>query len=158
MTDELNQVLRARRGKLETLREKGVEPFAYGYDVTASCADTDRVYREMEESGSLDSDGYGEVVRIAIPLIEVPEKVERFAASLFGNTTVSGVIVDKEGKPLEGLRALLYKDEMMLNRPEFVSQPTGSDGQFVVSFPQGGTYYLAARNVLGGTPAPGDNH
>ena len=65
MTDELNQVLRARREKLETLREKGVEPFAYGYDVTASCADTDRVYREMEESGSLDSEGYGEVVRIA---------------------------------------------------------------------------------------------
>ncbi len=65
MTDELNQVLRARREKLEALREKGVEPFAYGYDVTASCADTDRVYREMEESGSLDPEGYGEVVRIA---------------------------------------------------------------------------------------------
>jgi len=97
-----------------------------------------------------------EVARIAIPLIEVPEKVERFAASLFGNTTITGTIVDKDGTPLEGLRALLYKDMMMLNRPEYVSQPTGKDGKFVVSFPKGGTYYLAARNVLGGTPAPGE--
>jgi hypothetical protein len=98
----------------------------------------------------------GEVKQIAIPLIEVPEKVERFASSLFGNTTVSGIIVNQDGQPLEGLRALLYKDEMMLNRPEYVSQPTGPDGKFVISFPQGGTYFLAARNVLGGTPAPGE--
>ncbi len=98
----------------------------------------------------------GEVARIEIPLIEVPEKVERFASSLFGNTTITGTIVDKDGKPLEGMRALLYKDMMMLNRPEYVSQPTGKDGKFVISFPTGGTYYLAARDVLGGTPAPGE--
>ncbi len=41
----------------------------------------------------------------------------------------------------------------MLNRPEFVSQPTGKDGKFVISFPQGGAYFLAARDMLGGTPA-----
>ncbi|PLY00111.1 MAG: hypothetical protein C0623_07970 [Desulfuromonas sp.] len=98
----------------------------------------------------------GEVARVEIPLIEVPQKVERFASSLFGNTAISGTIVDKDGNPLAGLRALLYKDEMMLNRPEYVSQPTGPDGEFIISFPKGGTYYLAARNVLGGTPAPGE--
>lgn len=98
----------------------------------------------------------GEVKAITIPLIEVPEKVERFASSLFGNTAITGTIVDSEGKPLKGLRALLYKDNTMLNRPEFVSQPTGKDGKFVISFPQGGTYFLAARDMLGGTPAPGE--
>ncbi len=98
----------------------------------------------------------GEVARVAIPLIEVPGKVERFADSLFGNTTISGTIVDTDGTPLEGLRALLYRDSSMLNRPEYVSQPTGKDGAYVISFPKGGTYYLAARNVLGGTPAPGE--
>jgi hypothetical protein len=44
----------------------------------------------------------------------------------------------------------------MLNRPLYVSQPTGADGRFQLSFPVGGTYYLAARNTLGGTPTPGD--
>lgn len=98
----------------------------------------------------------GEVKRVAIPLIEVPEKVDRFATSLFGNTTISGTIVGREGQPIEGLRALLYSDSMMIKRPDYVSQPTGKDGHFVLSFPQGGTYFLAARNLLGGIPGPGE--
>ena len=98
----------------------------------------------------------GEVSRIIIPLIEVPAKVEKFASTLFGETTISGTIVDVDGKPLPGMRALLYTDSSMLNRPEYVSRPTGSDGKFVLSFPQGGTYFLAARDQLGGTPAPGE--
>lgn len=98
----------------------------------------------------------GQIARLSIPLIEVPAKVERFASSLFGNTTITGIIVDQEGKPLDGLRALLYTESTMLNRPAYVSQPTGRDGRFVLSFPQGGTYFLAARNTLGGTPGPGE--
>ena len=53
-------------------------------------------------------------------------------------------------------QALLYADESMLNRPLYVSAPTGPDGTFQLSFPVGGAYYLAARNSLGGTPAPGE--
>ena len=98
----------------------------------------------------------GEVQRVAIPVIEVPEKVERFAASLLGNTTITGTIVDMEGRPVEGLRAILYTDSTMISRPEYVSQPTKKDGEFVISFPEGGTYFLAARNVLGGTPMQGE--
>lgn len=93
---------------------------------------------------------------VHIPLITVPEKVERYATSLFGNTTISGRILDASGQPVAGLLALLYDDPMMLNRPLYVSQPTGSDGSFVISFPKGGIYYLAARDELGGTPAPGE--
>lgn len=98
----------------------------------------------------------GEVARVNLPVIEVPEKVARHAASLFGNTRISGRIVDVEGKPMAGIKALLYADSTMLDRPLYVSQPSGQDGTFVLSFPQGGTYYLAARDRLGGTPAPGE--
>jgi len=98
----------------------------------------------------------GEVASVHIPVIMVPEKVERYASKLFGNTTIAGRIIDANGKPIAGLKALLYDDPMMLNRPLYVSQPTGADGTFVLSFPNGGTYYLAARNVLGGTPSPGE--
>jgi len=98
----------------------------------------------------------GEVARVSIPVIEVPEKVSRHADKLFGNTRISGRVVDAEGKPVKGIKAMLYADSMMLDRPLYVSQPTGPDGTFVLSFPEGGTYYLAARDKLGGTPAPGE--
>lgn len=97
-----------------------------------------------------------EVARVQIPLIEVPEKVERYAATLFGNTSISGRIVDQAGKPVAGVHAILYADMTMLNRPAYVSQPSDAEGNFVVSFPDGGIYYLAARSVLGGTPQPGE--
>lgn len=98
----------------------------------------------------------GVVTRVHIPLIEVPEKVSRHAASLFGNTSVSGRVLDSQGQPVAGLQVLLYDDAMMLNRPLYVSQKTAADGRYQLSFPKGGHYYLAARSELGGTPAPGE--
>lgn len=98
----------------------------------------------------------GAVVRVALPVIAVPEKISRHAATMFGQTRLSGRIVDREGQPLAGLQALLYADDAMLNRPLYVSQPTGPDGLFQLSFPVGGSFFLAARDTLGGTPAPGE--
>ena len=98
----------------------------------------------------------GSIKRVHIPLIEVPEKVSRHAANLFGNTSVSGRVLDPKGDPVAGLQVLLYEDSMMLNRPLYVSQKTDADGRYQLSFPKGGHYYLAARNELGGTPAPGE--
>ncbi|MBW6512613.1 MAG: carboxypeptidase-like regulatory domain-containing protein [Desulfuromonadaceae bacterium] len=97
-----------------------------------------------------------QVARIGIALLEVPDKVERYAEHLFGDTSLQGQIVDVAGNPVAGMRAILYANAQMLNRPLFVSQPTGADGRFMLSFPHGGTYYLAARNTLGGAPGPGD--
>lgn len=93
---------------------------------------------------------------LTIPLLEVPEKVERLAGSLFGGTSLSGRIVTRDGRPVSGARAILYAEPQMLNRPLFVSRPSDADGRFVLSFPHGGTYYLAARQQLGGAPAPGE--
>lgn len=98
----------------------------------------------------------GTPLRVHIPLIEVPEKVDRHAASLFGNTLVAGQILDQSGKPVAGVQVLLYNDPVMLNRPLYVSQKTKADGTYQLSFPKGGHYYLAARSELGGTPAPGE--
>ncbi|NJC87130.1 MAG: DUF4198 domain-containing protein [Desulfuromonas sp.] len=100
--------------------------------------------------------GKESVTKVSLPVIAVPEKVSRHAATMFGQTRLSGTIVDRDGKPLAGVQALLYADESMLNRPLYVSQPTGADGFFQLSFPSGGNFFLAARNNLGGTPAPGE--
>ena len=98
----------------------------------------------------------GELARVAIAMVEVPEKVSELADQIFGETSVAGRVVDLEGTPVAGVRVLLYDDQMMLNRPLYVSQPSGPDGRFVLSFPRGGVYYLSARNHLGGPPAPGE--
>lgn len=97
-----------------------------------------------------------QVVSVQLPVIEVPDNVKRHAGSMFGGTRISGRIVDARGEPVPGLVAMLYEDSSMLNRPLYVSVRTGPDGRFVLTFPQGGTYFLAARNELGGTPAPGE--
>lgn len=97
----------------------------------------------------------GELARVAIAMLEVPQKVSRLADSLFGETSISGKVVNAAGQPVAGIRALLYSDPMMLNRPLYVSQPSAADGSFVLSFPNGGIYFLAARDALGGPPVPG---
>lgn len=98
----------------------------------------------------------GDVARVQVPVIEVPDKGDRYATTLFGNTQITGRILNTEGLPVQGVRAMLYDDPMMLNRPLYVSQESAADGSFALSFPKGGIYYLSARNTLGGTPAPGE--
>ena len=98
----------------------------------------------------------GRVALRSIPVLEVPEKIDLLSSSLFGQTSLRGQIVDQAGQPVAGVRAVLYSDAQMFNRPGYVSQPTDAQGIFVLSFPHGGTYYLAARQQLGGAPAPGE--
>jgi len=98
----------------------------------------------------------GRVAKVAVPMLEVPEKVDTLQATLFGENSIRGRILDPEGKPVAGARAMLYDDPQMFNRPLYVSAPTGADGAYVLSFPHSGTYYLAARDTLGGAPGPGE--
>lgn len=98
----------------------------------------------------------GVVNRIGIDMVEVPEKVSRLADTMFGKTSIHGKVLNAVGSAVVGVRVLLYADETMLNRPLYVSQPSAADGSYVLSFPKGGTYFLAARNKLGGAPGPGE--
>jgi len=98
----------------------------------------------------------GEVLTIGIDLVEVPQKVKTQADHMFGHTSISGKVQNTVGAPVAGVRVLLYPDATMLNRPLYVSQPSDSNGDYVLSFPKGGTYFVAARNKLGGAPAPGE--
>ena len=58
MTDELNFVQRARREKLDALIERGVPPFAYGFDRTHVAAAAVRLL-------PADQHEEGEAVRVA---------------------------------------------------------------------------------------------
>lgn len=62
--DDLSQVMRHRREKLQTLRDRGVEPFAYNFDATHQAAPTIAAFEAAEAAESLDEGGFGETVRI----------------------------------------------------------------------------------------------
>jgi hypothetical protein len=69
---------------------------------------------------------------------------------------IAGRVVDAEGKPVGGLRVHVYDHVQMSERPKFVSAKTGPDGRYRVPLPEGGTYYICARDKYGGPPKVGD--
>jgi len=71
-------------------------------------------------------------------------------------TGLAGRILDADGKPVEGARVNVYDHVQMSERPKFVSEKSGPDGRYLIYLPQGGTYYLAARDKFGGPPKLGD--
>lgn len=92
--------------------------------------------------------------------LEAPLKVgdeRRLSAELPETRTgLAGQILDSEGNPVEGARVHIYDHVQMSERPKYVSEKTGPDGRFLISLPEGGTYYLAARDKFGGPPKLGD--
>ncbi len=64
MTEDLSQVLRIRREKLERLLEQGIAPFAYRYARTHETRQARELFRKEEEAGRLDEKGDGSEVRI----------------------------------------------------------------------------------------------
>ncbi|GAB4178523.1 MAG: hypothetical protein Tsb0017_15380 [Geothermobacteraceae bacterium] len=98
----------------------------------------------------------GEVRQVVVPMLEVPDKSAEQTADTRGIARLSGTVRDAAGRPAAGVRVVLYRDAGMLNRPDLVSEPTGADGSWQLHPTETGTWYLAARNTLGGAPAPGD--
>jgi hypothetical protein len=71
-------------------------------------------------------------------------------------TGISGTVRDSDGKPVQGARVQAYQHSQMSERPKYVSEGSGVDGSYSLFFPEGGTYYLAARNKFGGPPKIGE--
>ncbi|RMH18678.1 MAG: lysine--tRNA ligase, partial [Gemmatimonadetes bacterium] len=65
MSEELNQVERVRREKLEALQERGLEPYAYNYPRTHASADARVLFEQAEAADDLDENGHGAVVGVA---------------------------------------------------------------------------------------------
>ena len=72
-----------------------------------------------------------------------------------GITAVEGVVLDSEGKPVEGVAVFGYKKAAMRGRPLFTSDKTGQDGKYILRVHEGGKYYLRVRDVYGGGPPVG---
>ena len=67
-------------------------------------------------------------------------------------TAIEGIITDSNGQPLEGVYAFAFAKAFVSGKPLFASEPSNGKGQFRLNLAEGGTYYLKARNDLGGGP------
>jgi lysyl-tRNA synthetase class 2 len=63
--EDLSQVLRHRREKLQALQERGVQPFAYNFDPSETAAGAIGAFEAAEEGGELNEAGQGTDVRVA---------------------------------------------------------------------------------------------
>ncbi len=63
--DELSQVMQVRREKLDELRSRGIEPYAYNFDSSTTAVQASESFATAEEGGRLDEGGDGESVRLA---------------------------------------------------------------------------------------------
>ena len=62
MGEDLSQVLRVRREKLEAIRDAGIEPFAYNFEPSTTSAETIASFEASEGAGSLSESGEGAAV------------------------------------------------------------------------------------------------
>ena len=69
MTEELNQVMKVRREKLDLLAERGIQPFAYRFSRSHEASEAHKLFQGEEAAGSLPEDGLGSPAKVAGRLI-----------------------------------------------------------------------------------------
>jgi hypothetical protein len=98
----------------------------------------------------------GEINIDLMALRKLGDVKEDIAADEKTDTSFSGAILDSDGEPIDGIRVHAYDHIQMSERPKFVSEKTGPDGKYKIYIPEGGTYYICARDKFGGPPKVGD--
>jgi lysyl-tRNA synthetase class 2 len=64
MSEDLNQVMKIRREKLDLLVGKGINPFPYNFERSHAAASAADTFQNAEEAGELSEDGHGPTVRV----------------------------------------------------------------------------------------------
>jgi hypothetical protein len=72
-----------------------------------------------------------------------------------GYPILSGVIKDKNGKPVSGLFVMLYSSKEMQGKPLYISSRSNTNGEFSIKTPPG-KYFVLARENIGGPPISGE--
>lgn len=81
----------------------------------------------------------------------VSKKISRMS------TAIVGRISDYDGNYLEGVMVFAFITPEVIGKPLFVSGRSDKEGNFLLQLFAGGTYYLKARNELGGGPPQNGN-
>lgn len=96
----------------------------------------------------------------AVVLMDLVEKEKTLSYSEVTSgteTVLRGRVLDRAGRPQEGVYAFVYDDRVFGHqRPFGHSGRTGRDGTFAIYLDRPGTYYLGARENFGNSPKPGE--
>jgi hypothetical protein len=92
---------------------------------------------------------------VHIELLEIPEKSGSDVENAT-KTVITGKVIDENGEPVEGIWVGAYKDPQMFGKPIIISPKSDANGEFTLVLAKPGKYYLAARDMLGGPPNPGE--
>jgi lysyl-tRNA synthetase class 2 len=102
-----SHVEETRLGKLEALRRRGIEPFAYEYDVTHRAAEARSAFETAERAGELAEGGEGPTVRLGGRIVSLRSH---------GKTTFAD-LADRSGR----IQLYFRKDELGEERYELLS-------------------------------------
>ena len=69
---------------------------------------------------------------------------------------VRGKVVDGGGRAIARVHVFAYRDSAMKGAPDYFSPPTGKDGVFELALPEGGPFFLLAREEYGGPAQEGE--
>ncbi|MFC1856010.1 hypothetical protein ACFL2A_05665 [Thermodesulfobacteriota bacterium] len=111
---------------------------------------------KSEIIGPIEITKSGDIKLDLTALRKIGDTKEAISSDLKSNTFFSGMILNSDEEPVEGIRVHVYDHIQMSERPKFVSEKTGPDGKYTMHVPAGGTYYIAARDKFGGPPKVGD--
>jgi hypothetical protein len=105
-------------------------------------------------------DDKGNLREFTLALKEEKNVGQVFAASpesfpVVGNlVTIQGRLLKEDSTPFVG-GVVLVKSDMDNQRPDFISQRTGKDGEYLLKLPADTSYYLLGRERAVGRPVPG---
>lgn len=97
--------------------------------------------------------GPGEIREIKIETVTRQSMLEEDVVAFQG---VRGRVLDGQGQPQAGLYVFAYRDPDMTGTPDYFSAPTTSEGDFEIALPEGGSYFLLARQAFGGPAEDGE--
>lgn len=63
--------------------------------------------------------------------------------------TISGKLATRDGKPLSGMMVFAFTDSTLSKEPVAISEPSDSDGRYLLRLPEPVTVYLRARDHYG---------
>ncbi len=103
-------------------------------------------------------EGYINVGVVTLSLVDKKKVMEINEKGIVNNrqAELTGMVVDRDGKPVKNIYVLLYDNPEMVGRPALISTPTNSNGRFTVSVINPGKYYVGARSKIGGPAEPGE--
>ena len=69
---------------------------------------------------------------------------------------IRGQVVGQDGSPAAGLRVFAYRSAAMSGTPAYISAVSDAEGQYRLEIPEAGSFWLLARERLGGPAATGE--